>query len=559
MYFYGGEMNKKHSVNSLINMLYILFVIYLMETIEVAENLGIFSNGNSINSNIMQSNLSIEQILFNMLFIGFVCGGVIIEGRDLEISEDENKLKVVNRKLLKYKIFIGITILFSIYLIIKSYNSQIIYNCLLLNILVLFIFYGKMIYFKSYICNRKIEWLKKISAIDVDDYVDTRWWRRKIWFNGRERVSFKYRIYNIIISSFTLFISTLAFVLLFMGKSLFNIFFLYFIIKHFTIIIESVFGLYTVITGKCTGVIEKTKHRNRRGSIDLSDIPSSYTRKRIYYELTLTDFNHKREIKIISEDSCGLSEMDTMEVVHGIFSKSPITVNMISARRINNKKILFSFITRFAVVALIFYRGYILVKDYAEYNSSYVFNEDYNYEEDDPYLNDQKENNIVETLPKDEKYYEKVININEEKSSDNVNIKIEKLYLDKNNSKLQFEMENKSDVPLVLNVPYETHIFDTNNNKNSNILMPGESYYIEMDIFQKYEDFKTLNVKLEYTLSHYVFQEYGDFFYYLYYPLNVVDCSSNITLDLQNGKCNIDISEYGEFYGVSQNITQFTQ
>ncbi|MCR1824844.1 hypothetical protein, partial [Terrisporobacter muris] len=94
-------MNKKHSVNSLINMLYILFVIYLMETIEVAENLGIFSNGNSINSNIMQSNLSIEQILFNMLFIGFVCGGVIIEGRDLEISEDENKLKVVNRKLLK--------------------------------------------------------------------------------------------------------------------------------------------------------------------------------------------------------------------------------------------------------------------------------------------------------------------------------------------------------------------------------------------------------------------------------------------------------------------------
>ena len=140
-----------------------------------------------------------------------------------------------------------------------------------------------------------------------------------------------------------------------------------------------------------------------------------------------------------------------------------------------------------------------------------------------------------------------------------MNIKIEKLYLGKNNSKLQFEMENKSDVPLVLNVPYETHIFDTNNNKNSNILMPGESYYIEMDIFQKYEDFKTLNVKLEYTLSHYVFQEYGDFFYYLYYPLNVVDCSSNITLDLQNGKCNIDISEYGEFYGVSQNITQFTQ
>lgn len=550
-------MNKKHSVNSLINMLYVLFVIYLMETIAVAKDLGIFSNGNSISSNMMQSNLSIGQMIFKILFIGFVCGGVIIEGRDLEVREDENKLKVVNRKLLKYKIFIGITILFSIYLIIKSYNSQLIYNCLLLNITALFIFYGKMIYFKSYICNRKIEWLKKISAIDVNDYVDTKWWRRKIWFNGRERVLFKYRIYNIIVSSFILFISTLSFVLLFMGKSLFNIFFFYFMIKHFTIIVESVFGLYTVTTGKCTGVIGKTKHRNRRGSIDLSDIPSSYTRTRTYYELTLTDFNHKREIQIISEESCGLSEMDTMEVVHGIFSKSPITVNMIPVRIINNKKILFTFVTRFAVVALIFYRGYTLVKDYEEYSNSYTFNEDYNYEEDDPYLNEQKENNIVEILPKDEKYYEKVININEEKSSDNVNIKIEKLYLGKDNSKLQFEMKNKSDVPLVLNIPYETHIFDTNNNKNSNILMPGESYYIEMDIFQKHKDFKTLNIKLEYTLSHYVFQEYGDFFYYMYYPLNVVDCSSNITLDLQNGKCDMDISEYGEFYGVSQNISQF--
>lgn len=555
-------MNKKHSVNSLINMLYVLFIIYFMQTIAVAKDLGIFSNGNSISLRNIEINLSIGVILFNILFVGFVCLGVIIEGRDLEVSEDENKIKVVNRKLLKYKIFMGITILFSIYLIIKSYNIQLIHSCLLLNIIVLFIFYGKLIYFKSYICNRRIDWLKKISAIDIDDYTDTKWWRRKIWFNGRERVSFKYRIYNIIISAFTLFISILFFTLLFMGKYLFTIFFLYLIIKHFIIIIESIFGLYTVTTGKCTGVIEKSKHRNRRVSIGLSDIPSSYLRKIVYYELTLTDFNNKREIQFISEESCGLSELDTMEVVHGIFSKSPITVNMIPVRRINNKKILFSFITRFAVVALIFYRGYILLKDYEDYedySSSYTFNEDYNYEEDDPYLNEQKENNIVEILPKDEKYYEKIININEEKSSENVNIKIKKLYLGKKNSKLQFKMENKSDVPLVLNVPYETHIFDTNNNKNSNILMPGESYYIEMDIFQEYKNFKTLNVKLEYTLSHYVFQEYGDFFYYLYYPLNVVDSSSNITLDLQNSKCNIDISEYGQFYGVSQNIAQFIQ
>lgn len=120
-------------------------------------------------------------------------------------------------------------------------------------------------------------------------------------------------------------------------------------------------------------------------------------------------------------------------------------------------------------------------------------------------------------------------------------------------------MCNKSDVPLVLNVPYETHIFDKDNNQNSNILMPGEEYYIEMDIFEKYNNLRYLNIKLEYTLSHYVNQEYGDFFYYLYYPLNVVDSNSNVNIDLINNTCQVDFSEYGEFYNISENIVEFVE
>lgn len=550
-------MNKKHSVSSLINILYILFFRYFMDTITIAQNLGIFSNEGSINSSVMESKSIIYNFIVNFIFIGFICCFVIIEGRDLEAVEDENKIKVVNRKLLKYKLFVAITILFSIYLIIKSYNSQLIYSCILLNLTSLFIFYGKSIYYKSYICNRRLDWMKKISNIDIDDYIDTKWWRRKIWFNGREKVKLKYRIYNIIISSFILFVSTSFFITMLISKSFLTILFLYFIIKPSIIIIESIFGLYTVTSGKCTGVQERTKERRSGASIDLSDIPSSFTSTRVYYILTLTDFDHKREIEILSDEGCGLSEMDTMEVVHGIFSKNPISVNMMPTRRIDNKKIMFSFVTGFAVAAFILYKGHALIKDFEGYNSSYTINEDYNYEEDDPYLNKQKKNDIVEILPKDEGYYNKIININKEKSSENVNIKIEKLYLGGNSSKLQFQMKNKSEVPLVLNVPYETHIFDKDNNKSSNILMPGENYYIEMDIFQQYKYFKTLNIKLEYTLSHYVFQEYADYFYYMYYQLNVVDCNSNISLGLENNKCNINISEYGEFYGVSKNITEF--
>lgn len=550
-------MNKKHSVSSLINILYILFFRYFMDTITIVPNLGIFSNEGSINSSVMESKSIIYNFIVNFIFIGFICCFVIIEGRDLEVVEDENKIKVVNKKLLKYKLFVAITILFSIYLIIKSYNSQLIYSCILLNLTSLFIFYGKSIYYKSYICNRRIDWLKKISNIDTDDYIDTKWWRRKIWFNGREKVKLKYRIYNIIISSFILFVSTSFFITMLISKSFLTILFLYFIIKHSIIIIESIFGLYTVTSGKCTGVQKRTKERREGASIDLSDIPSSFTSTRVYYILTLTDFAHKREIQILSDEGCGLSEMDTMEVVHGIFSKNSISVNMIPTRRIDNKKILFSFVTGFAVAAFILYKCYALFEDYEGYNSSYTINEDYNYEENDPYLNTQKKNNVVEILPKDEGYYNKVINVNKEKSSENVNIKIEKLYLGSNSSKLQFEMKNKSEVPLVLNVPYETHIFDKDNNKSSNILMPGENYYIEMDIFQQYNYFKTLNIRLEYTLSPYVSQEYADYFYYMYYPLNVVDCNSNISLGLENNKCNINISEYGEFYGVSKNITEF--
>ena len=50
-------MNKNHSINSLINMLYLLFVIYFMKTIILAKDLGIFSNINSVDLNIMESNL----------------------------------------------------------------------------------------------------------------------------------------------------------------------------------------------------------------------------------------------------------------------------------------------------------------------------------------------------------------------------------------------------------------------------------------------------------------------------------------------------------------------
>ncbi len=577
-------MNKKHSISSLINMLYILYVMYFVNTMSIAKDMGIFSEENQLTklipTIIQEGNFTISQGLFYYIFLGFICFAVINVSRDMDIDlyldEYNKKIKIVNSKLFKYKVFLAINILFSIYLIINTMTLELLNSCILMNIASGFICYGKSIYFKSYICNRRLDWLKKTSQIDVNEYVDTKGWRRKIWFNGRESVSFKYRINKIIISGFVLFICSLMFLQLILSKSFMSIIFLYFMIRHLLIIIEAVFGLYTLTSGKCTGIIEKTRSRRRYGGIRVLGIPIFFETTRNYYQIVLTDYNKRREIEILSNEYCGLSEMDTMEVIHGIFSKEAITVNMIPTERITTKKIIFNFITRlipFIIIVSIFYNSY---REYKAYNSDYTYggnsnyeevynhdgvtpihDDDYNYEEDDPYLRQQRIENTKEILPKDKKYYKQIINLNEEKSTENVDVKIEKLYLGRENSKLQFRIKNKTDVALVMNVSYETHIYDKNNKKNSNILLPNEEYYCEMDIFEPSKNAKNLNVSLEYTLSPYVMHEYMDYFYYLYYPLNVVDCSSKISIDLPNKKCNIEINEYGDFYNISDDIVVF--
>lgn len=546
-------------------MLYILYAIYFMKTMSIVKEMEIFKGNNQLIDlipTIQGDNFGTSQALFYYLFLGLICFAVIRESRDLDIYEDENKINIVNRKLFKYKVFVAINIIFSAYLIINIRTMGLLNLCILMNIAVIFIYYGKSIYFKSYICNRRLDWLKKISKMDENEYVDTKWWRRKIWFNGSESVPFKYRINKIIISGFTLFICSLVFFLLAALKSFISIFFLYFAIRHALITIEAIFGLYTLTSGKCTGIIQKTRRKRYGGR----SIPISFETKRAYYQIVLTDYNKRREIQIFSNEHCGLSEMDTVEAIHGIFSKETITINMIPTEKITTKKIIFNFITRlipFIIIISICYSSY---REYKAYNSDYIYHDDgvthiyeddYNYEEDDPYLKKQREENIREILPKDKKYYKEIINLNEGKSTENVDVKIEKLYLGKKNSKLQFRMKNKTDVALVMNVPYETHIYDKNNNKNSNILLPNEEYYCEMDILEPSKNAKNLNINLQYTLSPYVMNEYMDYFYYLYYPLNVVDCSSKINIDLANKKCNIEINEYGDFCNISDDIVVF--
>lgn len=549
-------MNKKHSISNLLTMLYLLYAIYFMEIIGIGRESGILTNNNLIIKYLpvtYSDSFSGSQVLFYYLFLGFICFGVINEGRDMDIYTENNKLNIVNKKLLKYKIFIAGNLIFSSYLLLKGFNVSLLNACALTNISAVFIYYGKSIYFKSYICNRKLEWLKKTANIDVNENIDTKWWRKKIWFNKREKIPFIYRLNKIITSTFMVFMSSLFLILFFLLKSLLIILVIYFLIKNLLILIEAIFGLYTSTEGKCTGVMEKS----RRKRIRSSQLPIGFTFTKVYYEIVLTDYNHKREIEIISDESYGLSEMDNLMAIHGIFSKDAISINLIPTHRVSKKTIVINLLVRLGIMCLLGYICFNTYKDYLEYKNGYSYYEEYNYEEDDPFLQEQRKNNMVQPLLKDEDYYEKIITINEEKSSENVDIKVEKLYLGKNQSKLQFKMKNKTETALVLNIPYETHVYDKNNNKNSNILLPNEEYTLEMDINKSSKNAKLLHVKLEYTLSPYVMHEYGDYFDYSYYPLNVVDCYDDINIDLTGGKCDIQINEYGQFYNISQDIVEF--
>lgn len=67
-------------------------------------------------------------------------------------------------------------------------------------------------------------------------------------------------------------------------------------------------------------------------------------------------------------------------------------------------------------------------------------------------------------------------------------------------------MKIKIEDTLVLNIPYKVHIYDEENNKNSNIILPNQECTLGMDINkssenEKYIKSKLLNLNVIYLFS----------------------------------------------------------
>ncbi|MBC5630693.1 hypothetical protein H8S20_17715 [Clostridium sp. NSJ-6] len=89
---------------------------------------------------------------------------------------------------------------------------------------------------------------------------------------------------------------------------------LVFLISDIIYILDMFFGLYTETEGICTGIIMKERGKRSR---------------RIYYEVYVTDFFNKREIKFKVDDYCGYNEGDGLKLIHGGLSKKVVEVKRI--------------------------------------------------------------------------------------------------------------------------------------------------------------------------------------------------------------------------------------
>lgn len=173
------------------------------------------------------------------------------------------------------------------------------------------IIYSKIIY-SLLATDRKLKWQQAMSGVDYDMSDSSISWRFKIWFYPLEKVPFNQRYFSkfsiVYAAIFIYFFSDLLF------KSILVWIFLIGIIKNLLALIEYIFGLYTSLTGICTGIDEfNNKGKN-------------------YFRVYVTDFVNKREIVYETYDTPYFNKNSNVKLIHGISSKKVIIANNIKIK-----------------------------------------------------------------------------------------------------------------------------------------------------------------------------------------------------------------------------------
>ena len=520
----------REKFRSSLGMQYFIYVLLSIVLLDNLSQVGAFGENNFITEVFEKigfiSTIGRDSIIFFIMFFSIDFFILKSSTEEIIIYEDDDIKNRIYQKLIVYKVLIVFSIILGTYATLISKNADIFFTSIYLIIDSILIYYTKSAYLKSYMYNRQLQWYQKINNEDI--YKDTKKWRKKRKFNGYVKVDKKHRymhtleyIPTIIYTTF-FFIPNILFLRIFMG---------YILLVNIASVIEGILSLYTSVSGICTSI---TEHRSK----------GSYRT----YDIVVTDYENKTEMKFNIKEQFSISEMDRLEVVYGIFSKRCIMINNVSNTQ--KKSIKSTYLSLFVfVVIMISILGKFYIKDTNEYT---------NYNKVDTYEEKQKQENTITKLPLDGEYYDKVIDLSKEESFNDVTINLDKLYLGKENSKICFNITNNTDRGMVINVDYYAHIRG-DDGQSSNILLPGKTYNIELDILQEYNkkvDKKFL-LNLEYTLSETILNEYMDFTYYNHYPLNVIDNDCMIYINLETKEVEMNFNEYNEFYTKTNEVVKF--
>ena len=280
---------------------YIIFAI-LPILINISTNSIYFIRGGSYSS-IEIINSSNKFTIFSVL----ICCIFNFFTKQRELSDEEKE--ELNKKMYGMKLLSIVFIGYVIFTVFIVRNISIIISSLIMYIA----------YINCYMFKSKIRSINTLTETQRNwrefhnrySYEDTNFlWRIKPMLTPHVSVRFNERINNInwfsiiviapFFKGFTL--ETVPIMLIIFILSISDI--LYFV--------DVIFGLYTETEGTCTGIIMKQS----------SSRSSRY--RRIYYEVYVTDFLNKREVKFRVDDYCYHNEGDVIKVIHGGLSKKVI-------------------------------------------------------------------------------------------------------------------------------------------------------------------------------------------------------------------------------------------
>ncbi|MFQ9309091.1 MAG: hypothetical protein ACLR2K_04105 [Paraclostridium sordellii] len=317
-------MPVKNTLDRISKVLYIIYAMFLIYPIKSLTNLGFLSTKIKL-FNIID-NISSKDILYCLIIQGMILAvlyfGIQTSEKQINLCKDKNKLDKINKNLIPYKLFILITIIFSIVIIYVCKDKMLIFSSMLMLLTNIMIYYSKKLYF-----NEDFYYTKNIT---YSNDVDSICWRFKVWCDQIKKVEFKYRKVEIMLNMIYIKINIL--ILIRSGFSIFKLIFVYFLVKNIFALIENIFNIFTSINGVCTDIQEhRTKHK-------------------IYYIVIVTDYINKREIRIKIDSNLFVNKGDNISVVHGIFSKQVVSMNLIKISRTEIGEIVFPMIFMFLLL-----------------------------------------------------------------------------------------------------------------------------------------------------------------------------------------------------------------